>query len=509
VAYDGIHGFPEHERQAGFVPLLTGLEGVDSGYLDDVAAVKRALEQWNLHAALRATWPDDPAGALTRFQIPLPVETLTPLFDAEQGDHLRQAVMNGEDLVELPRALRRYLAFMRELLRWRDHYRQACEPSQPLMRAWWHRQLARVRAQLGPNKANAIVHAPVAFELSSGCSVGCWFCALSAPQLQTVWPYTPAHRQQWQAILRVTQEVIGPAAAQGFCYWATEPFDNPDYERFLLDFHAVLGRFPMTTTALPMRDPTRTQALIEQHRRLDPGLDRFSVLSTGIASRIHAEFSPQQLLLTELLPQNKGANPKFRKARSGRALAAKTKHDQPNRFSETPTTIACVSGFLINPCERRVQLMTPCPVSASSPQGFQILATGRFSSAEELRKLLEYMIASQMPMDPPLHAEVRLRRDLVVSSPTPSRLQFKSAFTTLTFDAVEGAAQFAALLSDGAMTAAQLAEAREQARDIPPEQSLFMIDQFRQHGLLDETVVAHSSSAHRNPDWSYHESAGG
>lgn len=509
MANDGTQRFAEHEWRAGFVPLLNGLEGIDSAYLDDVAAVKRALEQWNLHAALRATWPDDPAGALARYQIPLPVETLTPLFDAEQGDRLRQAVLNGEDLVDLPLALRRYLAFMRELLRWRDHYRQACEPAHPLMRAWWHRQVARIRSQLGPTKADAIVHAPVAFELSSGCSVGCWFCALSAPTLQAVWPYTPAHRQQWQAILRVAHEVIGPAAAQGFCYWATEPFDNPDYERFLLDFHAVLGRFPMTTTALPMRDPTRTHALIEQHRRLDPGLDRFSVLSTGIASRIHAEFSPRQLLLTELLPQNKGANPKFRKARAGRALTAKNGPDQLNQFSKTPTTIACVSGFLINPCERRVQLMTPCPVSASSPEGFQVLATGQFSSAEALRDLLESMIASQMPMDLPWQAEVRLRSDLVVSSPRANQLRFKSPFTSLSFGAVTGAAQFATLLSKGAMTAAQIAEAREQALDVPPEQSFFLIDHFRQHGLLDETVFARSSSAHRDSDGPCHESMGG
>jgi len=34
------------------------------------------------------------------------------------------------------------------------------------------------------------------------------------------------------------------AAGRGFCYWGTDPMDNPDYEKFCLDFHEVLGIFP-------------------------------------------------------------------------------------------------------------------------------------------------------------------------------------------------------------------------------------------------------------------------
>jgi hypothetical protein len=52
------------------------------------------------------------------------------------------------------------------------------------------------------------------------------------------------------------------AGAWEFLYWATDPFDNPDWESFCLDFCDVFGRFPLTTTAQAMRDPARTHAFM-------------------------------------------------------------------------------------------------------------------------------------------------------------------------------------------------------------------------------------------------------
>ena len=56
--------------------------------------------------------------------------------------------------------------------------------------------------------------------------------------------------------------IVGDAAGRGLCYYATEPLDNPDYECFLVDFHAEFGRVPQTTTAAATRDIERTRRLL-------------------------------------------------------------------------------------------------------------------------------------------------------------------------------------------------------------------------------------------------------
>src|SRR5580700_86519 len=88
------------------------------------------------------------------------------------------------------------------------------------------------------------------------------------------------------------------------CYSGTDPFDNPEYERFIEDFAAVNGCLPYTSTALSVRDPERTRRLIAVS---GPNQLRFSVLSLGMLTRIHAEFAPEELLLVEIGPRNEGS----------------------------------------------------------------------------------------------------------------------------------------------------------------------------------------------------------
>jgi hypothetical protein len=44
---------------------------------------------------------------------------------------------------------------------------------------WRQKQVVRTLFDVGAS-ASRLVHPPVAFELSDGCSVGCWFCGISA-----------------------------------------------------------------------------------------------------------------------------------------------------------------------------------------------------------------------------------------------------------------------------------------------------------------------------------------
>ena len=71
------------------------------------------------------------------------------------------------------------------------------------------------------------------------------------------------------------------------------------------------------------------------------------------------------------------------------------------------STIACVSGFLFNMVDKRVQLITPCNASDKWPLGYWVLDEGTFETADELRELMSAIIDRSCRM--------RLERDDVMS----------------------------------------------------------------------------------------------
>ncbi|WP_201067998.1 MULTISPECIES: radical SAM family RiPP maturation amino acid epimerase [Thiorhodovibrio] len=476
--------FWQRERAWGFHPLLEAPRDAPAEYTEEVALVKRVLECWNIDPAFRDAWAQSPQHALDERGIGLPAEDVAPLLASGQSDALLKAVHQGYDLPDQPRAVRRYCAHLREKLHWRDAHRRSNRPIEPRMAAWWDRQVGRLSGQITADKADAIVHTPVSFELCEGCSVGCWFCALASDSLQgRVWRATSEHLALWRAVLESLLERIGPAVGNAFCYWATEPFDNPDYEVFLRHFHQVLGRWPQTTTARPMADIARTRALVKLGEESGV-LNRFSILSHAIATQVHTAFSPSELLLTELLPQNRGANPRFRKARAGRLLASASP-----TLTQTPTTIACVSGFLINLWAQRIQLITPCPASEANPKGYRVLGEAFFSDARGFDAEIEGMIDAHMLRFPPLDVPLRLRPDLRIDCPDDTHLLFRALAKRVTVANQPRSRQLAELFVDGLHSPAAIAEAREQAAGVSCQNSFFLINQLFDLGLFVETPV--------------------
>ena len=61
----------------------------------------------------------------------------------------------------------------------------------PLFNGWRKRQVERVNIEFGTLRADSITHHIFAFELSKGCSVGCWFCALGAQSFKGHYQRTP------------------------------------------------------------------------------------------------------------------------------------------------------------------------------------------------------------------------------------------------------------------------------------------------------------------------------
>jgi len=257
------------------------------------------------------------------------------------------------------------------------------------------------------------------YELSQGCSLGCWFCGFAAGRLQGVFPYTSDNARLWQTILTIGQELAGPGGKMSMCYHATEPFDNPDYLRFLRDVQACYGVYPQTTTAAPLRNLAVTRELLRLRETCPTMPDRFSVLSLEALRNLHQTFSPYELRYVQLLLHTPGALQ--HKTNCGRARLHPHKLLEANRDarqSDTteepldPQTIECLCGYLVNMVERSVKLVTPCLATAQWPNGYRVLTQTTFRDASEYKAFLEQTMAEWMPLTPDWHARLAFRRDL-------------------------------------------------------------------------------------------------
>ena len=285
----------------------------------------------------------------------------------------------------------------------------------PRFHAWRERQIARCTSELG-DSAGSIVHPVVSYELSDGCSMGCWFCGISADKFKGYYPYTPENAALWRGVLQVMVDLFGPAAQTGFCYWATDPADNPDYANFIEDHYQLTGALPQTTTAAPLKNVAWTREMLAVQKRHPTIVNRFSILSLKILDRVHAEFTPEELLEVELVTQNRDAL--GNKANAGRAhdrrekLRASGREDKDLKVSDGHSTIACVSGFLINMMNRHVKLVSPTMASEKWPLGYRVYDEAHFESPTELRRILDGMIDRHMPEALPGNSPIAFRDDL-------------------------------------------------------------------------------------------------
>ncbi len=466
------------------VPVLGRIGELPPGYAAELATIKRFLELWTIDGSLQGRYRQDPQGVIAETGLPLTPEILAPFVDDEVARAFHRDLR--EDRAQAwPLSVRRYKAFYREKRRHREQIRREVQPADPRMAAWRARQMNRCVGTLGRAKATALVHAPAAFELARGCSVGCWFCGLAAPRLQSTWPYSPENSEVWRWTLKVLRQVVGDGARHAFCYWATEPLDNPDYEKFLVDFHQVLGRWPQTTTALAAMDPERTRRLLRLGASKGAEVDRFSILSLRTLLQLHQFFSPEELLRVECLPQNPEALDTYVKATAGRARHHAEEPGRRTQPADDASTIACVSGFLLNMPDRSVRLVTPCQADERFPLGFWTLEEGRFETEQDLRTLLLGMIDRHMPASLDLERPLRLRRDLRWSVDA-GVLTLSSRTLGVHFRHQEHLDDLARRLAQGPATGLDLARQREHDFGIPqPETCWFLLDMFHK-GLLDE-----------------------
>lgn len=390
--------------------------------LDKIAMLKRLGEMLVGDPAFRSELKQDAWKLPDLFQsysIDLDPEAVRPLFDSRVS-HFR--FENGDPAwpdVNL------WDEFLNDKIAYRNSLRMLGNEGNCDARfaAWRARQVERCASELGVAN-DSIVHAISSYELSSGCTMGCWFCGISAEKFQGFYPSTEANEQLWRGVLGIMQRRFGGASQTGFCYWATDPLDNPDYARFIQIHHEVTGMLPQTTTAAPLRDIRRTREILALTERVNGMMNRFSILTLPILRRVFAEFSPRELLGVELVMQHK-------EALTRKSFAGRVSRDEKGRKSEEtlnqPGTIACVTGFLVNMRERRVRLVSPCPTSERKPDGYHIYGEDNFDDVATFEEVIDRLIEQHMSADLPESVPVRFRSDLNITE-TPNGFTAESMY---------------------------------------------------------------------------------
>ncbi len=354
----------------------------------------------------------------------------------------------------------------------------------PRFNAWRTRQIARTKSEQG-GRSDSIVHSILSFELSKGCSVGCWFCGLAAEPFQGAFLHTAENAALWRDILQVCMDKFGAATQTGFCYWATEPTDNPDYLEFLRDYYDVVGALPQTTTAAPLKDPGWTRELIRMHREY-PGISaRFSIGSLKGLRQVHSEFSPEEIVTNELVLQNKESI--VTKARAGRVLQfGKNAKARVNghKITENMGSIACVSGYLVNMVDRNVALISPCEASERWPRGYRIYAQGTFGTAEEFAVFIDNCTEACMPDRIAGDRKVAFRDDLKYSQ-TASGFTLSNSHRTYKLEGEPFVNTMGELIARGDVKAGDILGASIEAGGDIFAASATLQDLFDK-GLLDE-----------------------
>ena len=423
---------------------------------------------------------------MRRYNLDVDPEEIRLLWDQEYAN-----AYNFDKAV--PLKVSQYTNYIKECIAARKNIRKQGTPSNPLFKAWRERQMLRLVSQFGAKSADRIVHPPFAVELSKGCSVGCWFCGIAASSLEDVFLYSPENANLWREVLQVVKDIVGPGASQGFCYWATDPMDNPDYEKFLVDYHAILDKLPQTTTTSSMKDPQRTRNFLKLSQAKNGWIERFSILTLKQLDRVHEEFSAEELMFVELVLQNDEST--NQKAFAGRAReerfrkrVEKSKQMLDSSHSTVGNSIACVSGFLLNMVDRSVKLISPCEASEEWPLGYRIYDQASFDTASELRDVLTQMIDKNMQQTINLQDRINFRPDIkyekveedfCLSSPTT---RYQLADLPHLQEMVE-------VIFNKNLTVGELALLMEREKGTALTDTLHGLNEFFKLGMLEKQMV--------------------
>ncbi|HEX5473973.1 MAG TPA: radical SAM family RiPP maturation amino acid epimerase [Vicinamibacterales bacterium] len=425
-----------------------------------LALVKRFVERYVADRQFRERLADNggaPQRVTEAYGIAIDARLARPLFDPE-GAELRRCDAAG-DRWPLAKMWDDHVADVAE---WRDLYLRNgdCPDVNPRFHAWRARHIRRAGNELGPI-ATRIQHPVLAFELSEGCSVGCWFCGVSADKFRGAFRYTDENARLWRGVLQRTVGIFGAAAQAGFCYWATDPTDNPDYLEFIEDYYSITGALPQTTTARPLRDLDFTRRVLRLSERCRGLPNRFSILTSRALDAVHEAFSAEDLLHVELVPQNREALTV--KAIAGRARERLQRLDSGaaaarlGSLDPAQTTIACVTGFLVNMVSRSIRLITPVRASERWPLGYRVYGERHFATPDDFASAIEDLIATNTSHAVRSDDTLRFRDDVVYVA-RPTGFELRTANTRFVLEGFEGARRLGDLVHVGGSVAGEICD---------------------------------------------------
>lgn len=393
-----------------FVYYRSAIEKRTPDQLSAIATIKRFLECMSGYPDFRRGLEQHPerATAICRdYNLDINPDELKPMWKNGFKVNLTEDQIGKYEYIAL------WTDWIKDLIQFRNRMRSHGQtPVNPNFDAWRNRQMARCDNEVGDTKS-VIIHSLLALELSSGCSVGCWFCGLKSSSFDGYYKATPKNLCIWKDILSTFKNILGDGVQTGFCYWGTEPTDNPDYLKLIQAYSDVIGVLPQTTTAQPTKDIEWTRKLIQLYdfKRFVPA--RFSVLSQKVLTRIHKEFTARELLLVDLIQQHQDAV--TIKANAGRFMEQDQVSPDGDE-AETTGTIACVSGFLVNMKKQSIELVSPCRASKRWPTGYRVHKRGRFASAKDISDFIQDASCELMPAYLTENRIIRFRSDLKFES---------------------------------------------------------------------------------------------
>lgn len=224
---------------------------------------------------------------------------------------------------------------------------------------------------------------PFAIELTSGCSVGCWYCGISAGRLQ---PSREYRHDEFAGVLAALKRAYGIKGGEGVLYWQTDPFDAPMYEKCCELFFETWNVWPFLSTALGARQIDRLRFHIECDAQRNGRGVRVTVNSRLELELLHAHFTAEELLYVNVHVRTPhSAVPLMKVGRAYDALrrseALQRKQAEIRRLvygAEDQSlmldeTISCVDGLIVSMPQRTMRYTHPTPASEQNSDGYLIV----------------------------------------------------------------------------------------------------------------------------------------
>jgi radical SAM family RiPP maturation amino acid epimerase len=398
--------------------------------------IKRFLEWWIGDPLFRKNLANDPWDTVRKYRIDVDPLALSILYDGSFKDSHRLPSTTHPDV-------KAYCKEMQKIQEGSMKYRNLAGINNNVFAKWRSRQMARLAGQDHSMDSSKNPHMLFAIELSKGCSIQCDYCALAAGPLHSVARFEPENEKIFRGIIHSFKAFFGNAADIGMLYWATEPLDNPDYEKYLIAFFEEFGRTPETTTAAWYRDINRTRRLLQLNAKQRSHGQRFSINSISHLTFCMKTFSALELEHVGLVINHSESLSNITKTGRGTQI--------PRSIDGTS---ACVTGFLINLPERSAQLISPCVEPERWPLGYRVFRESRFKDDKDFLHFMRQCESEIMDRTLREYHIPRLRQDFYVTEEKNGTIMLTSKYRK--FSVPEGLATELVRAFDGKLRIKQI-----------------------------------------------------